>query len=244
MANDQSTTLPTPIPTPLNVTALAKRFGVARSTIQRRLKKGWTPPMKVPRKVRRSAAPGAPSDAPSAAAPVLHQQVSQQVPQISEAESTSERFPDDVGDLAWLRTVLQEPQSHSEPSTAIAGRVTAIVAAIALTAVAAYFSVSGMTEIFPGAPTAIIALAGTMEVAKLVIAGFLAANWHMSGWLMRIVVVTVVAGLAVLNGAGVYGRLTEAHLGVTVADCSRRHSASKPRRLLRKRLQFKAPTSG
>jgi hypothetical protein len=35
---------PTPIPTPLNVTALAKRFGVDRRTIQRRLKKGWTPP--------------------------------------------------------------------------------------------------------------------------------------------------------------------------------------------------------
>ena len=37
-AEADSTTLPTPIPTPLNVTALAKRFGVARTTIQRRLK--------------------------------------------------------------------------------------------------------------------------------------------------------------------------------------------------------------
>jgi hypothetical protein len=59
-----------------------------------------------------------------------------------------------------------------------------------------------------------------MEVAKLVITGFLAANWHMTGWLMRVVLVTVVAGLAVLNGAGVYGRLTEAHLGATVAASS------------------------
>jgi hypothetical protein len=33
MAEIEVTTLPTPIPTPLNVTALAKRFGVARSTI-------------------------------------------------------------------------------------------------------------------------------------------------------------------------------------------------------------------
>jgi len=38
-----SSTPPTPIPTALNVTALAKQFGVARSTIQRRMKKGWTP---------------------------------------------------------------------------------------------------------------------------------------------------------------------------------------------------------
>jgi hypothetical protein len=59
---------PTPIPTPLNVTALAKRFGVARSTIQRRLKKGWTPPVKVQRKPSRSATPdAAPRATPDAA---------------------------------------------------------------------------------------------------------------------------------------------------------------------------------
>jgi hypothetical protein len=53
---------------------------------------------------------------------------------------------------------------------------TAYGAAGALAAVAAYFSVSGMTEMFPGAPGAIIALAGTMEATKLVTGG---------GWLAR-----------------------------------------------------------
>jgi hypothetical protein len=40
----QATDDPTPIPTSLNVTALAKAHGVNRRTIQRRLKRGWTPP--------------------------------------------------------------------------------------------------------------------------------------------------------------------------------------------------------
>jgi hypothetical protein len=52
------------------VTALAKRFGVARSTIQRRMRKGWIPPTKVPRKrrvmLRVPAAPAVASgDAPA-----------------------------------------------------------------------------------------------------------------------------------------------------------------------------------
>jgi hypothetical protein len=69
----------TPIPTPLNVTAMAKRFGVARTTIQRRLRKGWVPPTKVRHKPPREpaadaahsatphAAPGAAPDVPPAA---------------------------------------------------------------------------------------------------------------------------------------------------------------------------------
>jgi hypothetical protein len=68
MAEADPTALPTPIPTSLNVTALAKRFGVARSTIQRRLKRGWTPPARVQRKARIVATPAAPR---AAAAPAL-----------------------------------------------------------------------------------------------------------------------------------------------------------------------------
>jgi hypothetical protein len=97
---------------------------------------------------------------------------------------------------------------------------TAYGAAGALAAVAAYFSVSGMTEIFPGAPGAVIALAGTMEATKLVTAGWLARHWRSTGGLLRVVLITLVTGLAAINAAGVYGRLVEAHVGVTVAAAS------------------------
>jgi len=90
----------------------------------------------------------------------------------------------------------------------------ALVAALALATVAAYFSVTGMAEIFPGAPLAVMVLAATMEAGKLVIAGWLAAHWRQVGWRMRSVLTALVAGLALINAAGVYGRLVEAHVGV------------------------------
>jgi hypothetical protein len=40
--------------------------------------------------------------------------------------------------------------------------------------VAAFFSIAGMVEVFPGAPVAVMAFAGSMEAAKLIIAGWLA----------------------------------------------------------------------
>jgi hypothetical protein len=105
--------------------------------------------------------------------------------------------------------------SDSKPA-----HVAAYGAAGALASVAAYFSVSGMTEIFPGASGAVIALACTMEASKLVTAGWLARHWRSTGVGLRAVLITLVTGLAVINAAGVYGRLVEAHVGVTVAASS------------------------
>jgi uncharacterized coiled-coil protein SlyX len=93
----------------------------------------------------------------------------------------------------------------------------AYITAAALAAVAAYFSVSGMTEIFPGAPEGVIALALTMETTKLVAAGWLSRHWRSAGGILRAVLITLIALLALINAAGVYGRLVEAHVGVTVS---------------------------
>src|SRR6202047_2316221 len=93
----------------------------------------------------------------------------------------------------------------------------ALVAAVALRTVAAFFSVRGMAEIFPGAPVAVMVLAATMEAGKLVIAGWLAAHWRPVGWKMRSVMVALVAGLALINAAGVFGKLVEAHVSVAAS---------------------------
>jgi hypothetical protein len=105
------------------------------------------------------------------------------------------------------------------PERALASRAFALVAALALAGVAAYFSVAGMAEIFPGDPVAVMVLAGTMEAGKLVIAGWLAAQWRRTNWKLRTVMMALVAGLALINAAGVFGKLVEAH--VTVAATSR-----------------------
>ncbi|MEH2625194.1 hypothetical protein V1292_003249 [Bradyrhizobium sp. AZCC 1719] len=100
------------------------------------------------------------------------------------------------------------------PTSERTSRTFAIAAALALATVAAYFSVAGMAEIFPGDPVAVMVLAATMEAGKLVIAGWLAAHWRRTNWKMRFVMVALVAGLALINAAGVFGKLVEAHVSV------------------------------
>jgi hypothetical protein len=106
------------------------------------------------------------------------------------------------------------------PERAHTSRAFALVAALALATVAAYFSVAGMAEIFPGDPIAVMVLAATMEAGKLVIAGWLAAHWRRTNWKMRFVMVALVAGLALINAAGVFGKLVEAHVSVAATSRS------------------------
>jgi hypothetical protein len=102
-------------------------------------------------------------------------------------------------------------------TTERASGAVALVAAVALATIAGYFSVTGMAEIFPGAPVAVMVLAATMEAGKLVIAGWLAAHWRPVGWKMRSVMVALVAGLSLINAAGVFGKLVEAHVSVAAS---------------------------
>ena len=106
------------------------------------------------------------------------------------------------------------------PERARTSRAFALVAALALATVAAYFSVAGMAEIFPGDPVAVMVLAATMEAGKLVIAGWLAAHWRRTNWKMRTVMMALVAGLALINAAGVFGKLVEAHVSVAASSRS------------------------
>ena len=106
----------------------------------------------------------------------------------------------------------------TEAPSALSNAV-ALVAAVALAGVAAFFSIAGMVEVFPGAPVAVVAFAASMEAAKLVIAGWLAANWSVARWQMRTVLVALLTGLALINAVGVFGKLVEAH--VTVAATAR-----------------------
>jgi hypothetical protein len=90
----------------------------------------------------------------------------------------------------------------------------AYAAAIALAGAAAYFSIRGMAVLFPGAPLAIVGMAVAMEASKLVTAGWLARRWRTTAWIWRGILVALVAGLALINAAGVYAQLVSAHVGL------------------------------
>ena len=101
-----------------------------------------------------------------------------------------------------------------------------LAAAVALAAVAAYFSVSGMGILFPGAVAAVVAMACAMEAGKLVGAAWVAHHWQRTGGLLRAVLVALIATLAVINAVGVYGRLSAAHLAPHVAAAAATEQAA------------------
>jgi hypothetical protein len=113
-----------------------------------------------------------------------------------------------------------EPAPPPPEAASPAFDVAAYIAAISLAGVAAYLSISGLVVLFPGTPAAIAAMAATMEAAKLITAGWLGRHWRSTSWSLRVVLVALVVGLAIVNAAGVYGRLVEAHVGITVATAS------------------------
>jgi hypothetical protein len=98
--------------------------------------------------------------------------------------------------------------------------VAAYGAAVVLAGAAAFFSVKGMVTLFPGAPLAIIGMAVAMEGSKLVTAGWLARRWRATPLVWRLVLVVLVAGLALINAAGVYAQLVSAHVGERGATTS------------------------
>lgn len=112
---------------------------------------------------------------------------------------------------------LQQQEKPNENNARVTaghgGDVLAYVAAVALAGAAAWFSIRGMVVLFPGSPVSVIAMACAMEGAKLVTAGWLARHWRATAWLWRGVLVVLVAGLAVINAAGVYAQLVAAHVG-------------------------------
>src|SRR5260370_27805403 len=77
-----------------------------------------------------------------------------------------------------------------------------------------------MIVLFPGAATAIVVMGVAMEAAKLVTVASLAHQWRLLGGLSRAVLVTLVAGLAAINAAGVYSQLVAAHFGDRIAATS------------------------
>jgi transposase len=112
------------------------------------------------------------------------------------------------------------PVSPAPEVATLAIDMLAYVAAIGLAGVAGYLSISGLVVLFPGVPVAVTAMAATMEAAKLITSSWLARHWRSTSRSLRFVLISLVVGLAIVNAAGVYGRLVEAHVTMTVAATS------------------------
>jgi hypothetical protein len=83
--------------------------------------------------------------------------------------------------------------------------------ALSVSASAAFYSVSGLSKLFAGASFEVIIMAGSLEVAKLVIASLLYQYWDTLNKALRIYLTVAAAILVLITSMGIYGFLSAAY---------------------------------
>ena len=113
--------------------------------------------------------------------------------------------------------------------------------ALLLSGVAAYYSVLGLIQIFPGAFWPIVIMGTTLEIAKLVTASWLYRNWGGVQWLLKTYFTLAVLILMLITSMGIFGFLSAAHLQTaTLAATStiQLRSLDSRERLAQQRMSF------
>lgn len=84
--------------------------------------------------------------------------------------------------------------------------------AIALSAVAGYYSVVGLASIFPGSFWPVVLMGAVLEASKLVTVSWLYRNWHHAGLVLKTYLSVAVTILMLITSMGIFGYLSKAHL--------------------------------
>ena len=83
--------------------------------------------------------------------------------------------------------------------------------ALSVSASAAFYSVSGLSKLFAGASFEVIVMAGSLEVAKLVIASLLYQYWGTINKGLRVYLTVATFILVLITSMGIYGFLSAAY---------------------------------
>lgn len=86
------------------------------------------------------------------------------------------------------------------------------LSSLSLAAVAAYFSIIGLTTIFPGVFWSIVVMGSALEIGKLVTAVWLHRNWKTSGRLIKSYLAVAVIVLSGITSMGIFGFLSKSHI--------------------------------
>jgi len=86
------------------------------------------------------------------------------------------------------------------------------IIAIALSSIAAFYSVIGLAQIFPGSFWPIILMGSVLEAAKLVTVSWLYNNWEETNRLMKYYFSIAIVLLMAITSMGIFGYLSRAHI--------------------------------
>ena len=85
------------------------------------------------------------------------------------------------------------------------------LSALSVSASAAFYSVSGLSKLFAGASFEVVIMAGSLEVAKLVIASLLYQYWDTLNKHLRTYLTVATVVLVLITSMGIYGFLSAAY---------------------------------
>ena len=85
------------------------------------------------------------------------------------------------------------------------------LSALSVSASAAFYSITGLSKLFAGASFAVIIMASSLEIAKLVIASFLYQYWSGVNRMLKIYLTIALGVLILITSAGIYGFLSSAY---------------------------------
>ena len=83
--------------------------------------------------------------------------------------------------------------------------------ALVISAVAAYYSIVGLTAIFSAAVIPIVIMGASLEVGKVTAAIWLKLNWHRANLTYKLYLVPALIFLMLLTSMGIFGFLSKAH---------------------------------
>ena len=92
------------------------------------------------------------------------------------------------------------------------------ITALAISAVAIYYSIAGLVAIFAAAAIPIMIMGGALEIGKLVTAVWLHKHWKKAKWWLRYYLALAVVVLMFITSMGIFGFLSKAHIEQTSAS--------------------------
>jgi len=87
-----------------------------------------------------------------------------------------------------------------------------LLTALAISSVAAYYSIIGLMAIFSGATTSIAVMGVCLEIGKLICASWTFTNWKTSPFVMKTYFIGAVIVLMFITSLGIFGFLSKAHI--------------------------------
>ena len=103
-----------------------------------------------------------------------------------------------------MKTILKKLRKGFFPSLIA-------ISALSVSVSAAFYSVSGLSKLFAGASVEVIIMAGSLEVAKLVIASLLYQYWNTLNKYLRTYLSIATVVLVLITSMGIYGFLSAAY---------------------------------